>query len=267
MYHAHWGLSRSPFAGGATLLFYQGEAQLEALARLRYAAQQQRHALLLGERGVGKSLLVRRFADERRREARQVVSISLPGLSPRELLWQIAAGLSLAPRPEEDLVRLYRRLSDHAASRQNEAAMLLLDDADQIGPDVRTQLLRLLSLGGGPPWLTLVLTATTTAVGRIGEDLLEPIDLRIDLEPWSESETTGYIQHALIAAGGDRPVFDDEALSALYLLTDGIPRRVNRLADHALLGAAAEGLEMVDAGMIEAAQDALRWTVAAGSDA
>jgi len=34
-----------------------------------------------------------------------------------------------------------------------------------------------------------------------------------------------------------------------------------------LLGAAAEEKDMVDAAMIEAAHDALRWTVAAGSDA
>jgi type II secretory pathway predicted ATPase ExeA len=156
-------------------------------------------------------------------------------------------------------------LGDYAAAAnwRKATALALIDDADQAGPDVRTQLLRLLSIAGGAPWLTLVTTATAGNARRLGDELLDLTDLRIDLDPWSESDTIGYIQHALIQAGGDRPVFEDEAFAALYALTDGVPRQVNRLADHALLGAAAEEHEMVDAAMIESAHDALNWTTTA----
>lgn len=264
MYHAHWGLSRSPFAGGGTPLFYEGESQAEALARLRYVAENRRHAVLLGERGTGKSLLMRQFVEQRRREGRDSVAIGLAGISSRELLWQIAAGLSLGPRPDDEAVRLFRQLGDYAtaAGARKAPALLLLDDADQAGADVRTTLLRLLSLGGETPWATLVLIANASRSQRLGEELLDSLDLRIELEPWSEADMIGYVQHALVEAGGDRPVFEDEALSAMYALTDGIPRRVNRLADHALLGAAADEHEMVDAAMMEAAHDALSWAAA-----
>jgi type II secretory pathway predicted ATPase ExeA len=262
MYHAHWGLARSPFAGGATPPLYLGESQTEALARLRYVAEHRRHALLVGERGVGKTLLARDFAPGRCREGAEVLHIGLAGLSARELLWQVAAGLAIAPRPDDDAIKLFRRLADHVASSRcrTAGATLLLDDADQAGPDVRTQLLRLRSLGGSPPGLALVMIASPRGVPRLGEELLDAADLRIDLEPWHEADTIGYVQHALVDAGADRPIFEDEALSALFALTDGVPRRVNRLADHALLGAAADEREMVDAAMIEAAHDALSWT-------
>ena len=68
------------------------------------------------------------------------------------------------------------------------------------------------------------------------------VDLRIDLEPWTASECVGYVQHALLESGCDQPAFDDEALETLASLSGGVPRRLNRLADHALLAAAAEGL-------------------------
>lgn len=261
MYHAHWGLKHSPFASGAGPLYYEGESQGEPLARLRYAAEHSRHALVMGVRGVGKSATARHFVEQRRRDGRDAVLIGLAGLSTRELLWQIAAGLCLGPRADEDAVRLFRRLADFAASSRQGGAVVLLDDVDQAGADVRTQLVRLLGINGGTtPWLTLVLTATISGARRLGDELLEAIDLRIDVEPWSEADMVGYVQHALVEAGGDAPVFEDEALAAMFALTDGVPRKVNRLADHALLGGAAERREMIDAAMVEAAHDALGWT-------
>ncbi len=86
MYYAHWGLSHSPFAS-ATPLFYRGESQAEAVARLRYAAEESRHALLVGERGVGKSALLAEFAAERRNAGQGVALVNLAGKSPRESLW------------------------------------------------------------------------------------------------------------------------------------------------------------------------------------
>jgi general secretion pathway protein A len=263
MYYAHWGLAHSPFASAAPL-FYRGESQAEALARLRYAAEESRHALLIGQRGVGKSALLAEFAAERRQAGRRVALVNLAGRSPRELLWEVAAELSLAPRPEEDAVRLFRRLEDFAAAAiwQSARALLLFDDANQAGPDLRMQLVRLFSLGRhAGRWAAFIIAGDERLPQQLGEEALGSFDLRIDLEPWSEADMVGYIQHALVAAGREEPAFDDEALSVMHTLTGGVPRQVNRLADHALLGAAAEDCALVDAAMIEAAHEALGWTV------
>lgn len=267
MYLEHWGLERSPFAPGpAAPLFYEGESHAEATARLRFVVRNGRRlALVVGVRGVGKSSFVRRFAEECRREGRVVAVTGVAGLSVRELMWQLAAQFSLGPQPADDAVALFRRVAAYAESLrwQAETATIILDDADQAGPDVQTQLLRLLALGGDRGRLTLVLSTTPAETWRVGRELRDAADLRIDLDPWSESETVGYVQHALLEAGCDRPALDDEALSVLFTLTEGVPRQVNRLADHALLGAAAEGAQIVDAAMIEAAHDALNWAAPA----
>ncbi len=267
MYLAHWGLARSPFAdSGGPPLFYEGESQVEALARLRFVVHQRRRlALLVGGRGVGKSLAVRRFADDCRREGRRVATVNIAGLSVRELFWQLAAEVAAGPQPSDDAVALFRRLNAFADSLrwQPEPALVLLDDADLAGPDVRNQVMRLMRVGGDQPRLAFVLTAAPQGLERLGVELLDATDLRIDLEPWSESECVGYVQHALLEAGCDRPAFDDEALAALANLSGGIPRQVNRLADHALLAAAAEGLEAVGASTVDAAQESLHWLASA----
>lgn len=268
MYYAHWGLRSSPFAGGDAPQFFAGESQTEALARLRYVAEQRRHALLTAGRGVGKTTLLRRFAENCRYDGLPTATMTLAGLSPRELLWQTAAQFALGPKSSDDATQLFRRLTDHGAAigwGSSGAATLLLDDADQAGADVRQQLLRLVSLTSSPtPWLTIVLATTPSGARRLGDELLDALDLRIELEPWTEPEMIGYIQHALLAAGAEQPIFDDEALGAMHALSDGVPRKINRLADHALLGAAAEAHDAIDAAMIEAAHDALNWTTTAG---
>jgi type II secretory pathway predicted ATPase ExeA len=262
MYQAHWGLRRSPFAGRQTPLFYEGESQTEAMARLRFSVAERRNALLLGACGAGKSLALMQFAATCRRSGRDVAAVNLAGISPRELLWRLAGQLSLSPGPDEDAVRLFRRVADYAAGApwRGATAVLLLDDADQAGPDVQSALTRLLACGDGRAiWSTIVMAAAPEQAMRLSASLVDAIDLRIDLGPWTEAETVGYVQHALLEAGCERPVFEDEAVAVLYVLSEGVPRQVNRLADRALLAAAAEGIDMIDAGVVEAAHDAMAW--------
>jgi general secretion pathway protein A len=267
MYLAHWGLGRSPFADGADQpLFYEGDSQVEALARLRFVARDgRRAALVCGVRGVGKSRLMRQFAEECRREGRSVAAASLAGISAREALWHIAAQWAIGPQPADEAVTLFRRIATSLEAQlcRQCASVVLFDDADLAGPDVRSYLQRLVQAAGDGSRLSIVMSASTNAVDRLGVELLDVMDLRVDLEPWSESECVGYVQHALLEAGCDRPAFDDGALETLARVSGGVPRRLNRLADHALLAAAAEELDAATAATVEAAHEALAWLVPA----
>lgn len=267
MYLSHWGLERSPFADGAgEPLFYEGDSQIEALARLRFVVRDgRRSAVICGGRGVGKSRVARQFARECRREGRRVAAISLAGLSARETLWQVAAQWAIGPQPAEDAAALFRRVAAaiEGLRWQPSGAVVLLDDADLAGPDVRSYLQRIVQVGGDRSRMSLALAASTGGLDRLGVDLLDAVDMRIDLEPWSDIECVGYIQHALLEAGCDRPAFDDEALAALARRSGGVPRRLNRLADQTLLAAAVEQLDAATAATVEAAHEALARTVPA----
>ena len=64
-------------------------------------------------------------------------------------------------------------------------------------------------------------------------------------------------RYRLSAAGASRPIFDTQALDALHELSHGIPRRINRLADLALLVGFADELPAVTRAQIEAVSDEL----------
>lgn len=180
------------------------------------------------------------------------------GLSVREFHWQLATALHAKPRAGDDVLQLAQRLDDQLQQYrfQEQRTVVLLDDADQAGADVLTQLSRLAQLPASRVGnLTLVLTAGT--VQRLGSRLLDRVELRIDLEPWDAEDTTGYVQLALIAAGADEPIFDDPALTAIHRYTSGVPRMVNRLADYALLAGSSAGVSTIDAEIVSAAHEAI----------
>jgi general secretion pathway protein A len=262
MHATHWGLERQPFrTGNAEPVFYAGLPQQEALARLRFIVHNQRRlGLIFGEAGWGKTLVLELFAEEADREGWQVAQLNLLGLSVREFQWQLANALHANPRSGDDPPRLIRRIEERFEQNrvQDGQAVLLLDDADQAGADVLIQLARLVQLP--PPRvgnLTIVLAAPATQAQRLGQRLLELVDLRIDLEPWDAVDTAGFLQLALVAAGAEQPIFDEAALAEIHRRTGGVPRLVNRLADYALVAGSNAGVELIDAEIVVAAYEAI----------
>ena len=260
----HWQLTASPFP---TLLdadhYYPSAGHDEALARLEYLVDARRRlGVLLGEAGVGKSLVLRVAAQRLARRGCAVVAIDTVGLGTRELWWQLAAGLGAAPREAADVVQLWRQVADRVAENrlQQIPTVLLVDDAGQAGPDIMTQVVRLARLDASPSarW-TIVLAAEPNQAAHWNETLRELVDLRIDFGPWSQEDTIGYVQTALVDAGRFDPVFDDDALAAIYELTSGVPRRVARLAEFALLAGAAAEIDTIDAATVHAAYSELDW--------
>ena len=53
-----------------------------------------------------------------------------------------------------------------------------------------------------------------------------------------------YVEHRMSAAGARKRIFVESALQALFECSGGVPRRINRLADLALLVGYADGLEL-----------------------
>jgi general secretion pathway protein A len=260
----HWGLERWPFSSTpGERQFYPTAGHNEALARIEYLVDGRRRlGALVGDSGVGKSLVLRVAAAQLAKKGRSVVLVDALGASSRELLWQVACGLGTTPREEAEVPWLWRQIADRVVENRVRQAdtVLLVDDAGQAGPDMVTQFLRLARLDLNPAarW-TIVLAAEPEQATHWSGSLRNLFDLRIDVLPWTMEDTVGYLQTALVEAGRVEPLFDDGALEALHELAVGVPRQVTKLADYALLAGAAAGVETIDAGIVEAASEEIAW--------
>ena len=256
MVYSHWGLRESPYAAGIDpRAFYQGSNHEESLARLHFLVDQPRRVgLLLGDSGVGKSLLLEVFGQQKRSATRQVASLSLLGIAPTEFLWQLCVRLGRDLPLTDSIFQLWRSVSDQLRENryQQTSTVLLLDDADEAESEVLVQVARLAQADPSPAArLTIVLAAQARRLGNLGRRLLELADLRIDLEPWSESDTMSYLRWALVQAGRTQPTFTPDALRHIHLLAAGVPRRVKQLADMALVAGAGNELDLIDVDVVE----------------
>ncbi len=262
MYQSHWGFERTPFRTQLDpQFFYHSPTHEEALARLHFLVEQWRRlGLLIGAHGSGKSLLLEVFAEELRRGGQPVAKLNLLGVDGPELPRLLAEQFDLNPGSGLAGPSLWRLVTDRIAEYRYEqlGAVVLLDDADQATRQVLAQVARLAHLDPSPDSkLTIVLAGRPEQIGRLGDWLLELAELRIDIAPWESGDTEDYLKQTLSRAGREEPLFDGPAVERLHELSQGIPRRINQLADLALLAGAGRDLQQIDADTIESVYEEL----------
>lgn len=257
MFEAYWGLSRGPFSdASARQSLLTSPTHGEALARLDFLLDSKsRLGLLLGPSGSGKSLVLAELARRAERTGAVVAFASATAADADGLLSELALGL--CANPEFSSGGTWQAVTDRLAELKLEelTAVALIDDLDRASSEAQIALERVLSINEAP--LTIVATARSESARRISPRILDQAALRIDLAPWSEEETRSYLQASLAHAGRKQPAFDDAAVRRMFQLSGGAPRKVNQLAQLALLAGAGQNLLQVDAATIDAVEEEL----------
>lgn len=266
MYETYWQLAAKPFENSADPRFYYpGESQQAAVLKLRYAIENRRGAALLaGGSGLGKTLLAQSLLRQFGEQFAPRVHIVFPHMPADQLLTYLAdqicgAATTHAATIEQSLRRIETRLIENARSGRH--ALVVIDEAHLLREARTLETIRLLLNfeHESQPLMTLMLvgqTALALAVERM-PGLDERLAVKCQVRRLSLTETMGYVQHRLTAAGATRPIFDDAALELVHQHTHGVPRRINRLCDLALLVGYAEEVATIGAGHIEAVSEEL----------
>lgn len=262
MYEAFFQLKQRPFASAPRIDRYFPapaiEAARQALARCIERAEGA--GMLVGPAGTGKTLVCHLLAEQFRQQFAVALLSNGRLTTRRELLQAILFELGLPyRRMEEGELRL--SLIDYLSSDQpgNQGLLLLLDEAHTF-PVRLLEEVRLITnlVRHGQPRVRLVLSGSPVLEERFASPRLEAFSQRIAsrcyLEPLDYAQTRHYVISQISAVGGDAErIFTPDALDAIYRATDGIPRLINQVCDHALILALAGGRRQLTAAAIEEA--------------
>mgnify|MGYP006272099147 CR=1 FL=1 len=249
--------------------FHCGPAQEEALARLEWLVEHRgRCGLFTGDAGMGKSHLLTVAARRCAGLGAEVAVLSLGGLPEGEWIDLLLDRLPLDAASRGEPLRGWQKLENRLRENtlMERTTVLAFDDLDRAPADAQEGIARL-AAAVEPRFGRLVVLATGTPRGmaRIPEAIRQRATVRIELEPWGEAEVGGFLAHALARAGLEADAFTPAAVATLTRFAAGVPRGVCRLAGLAVVAAAGDGLDRVDAATIERAwrelaPDTAEWT-------
>jgi type II secretory pathway predicted ATPase ExeA len=272
MYQSYWQLDSRPFEQTSDeRFFFSAQSQRGAILKLRYVLENRRGAAVIaGESGLGKTLLVQKLLSELDKELTPRIHLVFPQMPPNQLLTYLADQLTgqyspLTENVDQSVRRIEKRLRANAEAGQH--AIIAIDEAHLLANQQSLEAIRLLMNfeQDGQPLATFLLAGQTGLV--LSVQRLAALDERIAvtciLTRLSASETGLYIQHRLTTAGAKRTIFESSAIDAIHQLTSGIPRRINRLCDLALLVGYGEELRTLTADHIESIHQELIGAAAA----
>ncbi len=254
---------------GDERFYYPAEGHQTALLKLRYGLEHRRSVTVMcGESGIGKSLLVETLTQQLPEALTPIVRVTFPQLPEDQLLCWIADELTGEVVTTNDTAKTsLRRIEKflRASSEASRHPILVIDEAHLLMNPEQLETLRLLlnlcvpKRDAESAW-SLMLVGQPALLGHIERcrALEERVSVKCIVPRLSLDQTAAYIGHRVRAVGGDvEQMFTADAIEKLHARGSGIPRRINRLADLALMVSYAEDLTCVDAPQVEGVHEEL----------
>jgi general secretion pathway protein A len=259
MYKEFYGFTKEPFALGSDpgFLFLTGQHKKILESLLDGIRDRKGYMLLTGERGVGKTTLMRHFMGLLGEKIKPV-HLCRNFETLEEILETILRQLEL-PVGERSMSLMRKQLEEYLTQKAaiDETLLLIIDNAQGLSREVLEELRLLAAQDPRKPRLLQEIFVGDSGVEEIFyseglKQLGQRIAVRCVLEPLNEMESRQYIESRLAGVGsGSSKVFTPEALGLICLHGKGIPRIINMISYLALSAGYALSKEKVDSTSVE----------------
>ena len=260
MYKEFFGLRANPFNVNPDprYLFLTRHTE-EALACLTYGIQTRKgFVLLTGEVGTGKTTLINKLLEWLRLQQVATAFVFNSKMNVPQFLDYMMADFGIPVETDSKsqiLMRLYNWLLDRY--RAGETAVLIVDEAQNLSDDVLEEIRMMTNLETfTEKLLQIILVGQPELEQRLKQpqlrQLRQRLTLRAKTHPLSLEETKAYVAQRLRIAGSNgHMIFEPEALAAIHRYSAGIPRVVNLLCEHCLVGAFVDQQRTVSPAAVE----------------
>jgi type II secretory pathway predicted ATPase ExeA/septal ring-binding cell division protein DamX len=262
MYYAHFGLNQAPFKiTPNTDFFFNGGNRGPILEALVYAVSHGEGIVkVTGEVGSGKTMLCN-MLQTRLPAHIETVYLANPSVSPDEIVHAIAFELQLGVDRGASRLEVTHALQQHLLKRHAEGKrVVVFVEESQSMPIATLEEIRLLSNleTSNDKLLQIVLFGQPELDDNLRQPHIRQLRERIThsfrLEPLRPEEVREYLMFRMRAAGYRGPdLFSPAVVKRIAQASGGLTRRINLIADKALLAAFSENTHTVRAKHVEAA--------------
>ena len=262
MYYSFFGLSQPPFKiTPDTEMFFDGGNRGAILEALIYAISQGEGIIkVTGEVGSGKTMLCR-MLQTRLPDTVETVYLANPSVSRDEILHAIAFELQLPVPKDANRIEVMHRINDYLLERHAEGKhVVLFVEESQSMPLETLEEVRLLSNleTNHHKLLQIVLFGQPELDDNLRRSEIRQLRERIthsfSLTPLTADDVRRYLTFRLRTAGYRGPdLFNRRVVDYISRVSEGLTRRVNIIADKALLAAFADGTHNVSIKHVKAA--------------
>jgi type II secretory pathway predicted ATPase ExeA len=258
MYETFFEMNYTPFTNSIPVeALYISEKHKEILGRLSYAARENQFVVVTAGVGVGKSTLIRKFAQMLSPEKFTVLYLSDSQLTPRwfykGLLDQLGIEAKFyrgdAKRQLHKQLKLIREIHHRNVTVVvDEAHLLDRETLEEVRFMLNTQMdalnpMALILVSQNEIWDKLRMQRYAAIRGRI--------DIKCELLGMDRAELDAYIMAHLSYADGKNEIFTDAAVNELHKYSAGSARAVNKAATHCLMYAAQRSKKLIDDTMVK----------------
>ena len=262
MYYSHFGLNQAPFKiTPNTEFFFSGGNRGPILEALIYAVTHGEGIIkVTGEVGSGKTMLCH-MLPTRLPPHIETVYIANPSVSPEEILHAIAFEMQLDVDRNAPRLQVMQAIHDFLLTRFGEGKrVVVFVEESQSMPLATLEEIRLLSNleTKNDKLLQIVLFGQPELDDNLRQanirQLRERITHSFRLEPLGPGEIREYLMFRMRAAGYRGPdLFSNSVVKHITRTSLGLTRRVNLIADKALLAAFSENTHTLKSKHIDAA--------------
>ena len=269
VYNRFYGFKENTFHQTPDSSFFFASLKHQtALDALVYAVKQRKgFVVLTGEVGSGKTTLGRKLLRHLGPDMKTAI-INHTSLTPKGVLTLILEDLDIDYR-DGSKTSLLLQLNEYLISqaRQDKNVILMIDEAQNLSFECLEEVRMLSNLETEKEKLIqIILMGQPELRKKLDSPKLEQLRQRVaisyHLQPLGLDESRDYVFHRLTLAkdkASERDVktlFDAASFEIIYQYSQGLPRLINRLCDHALLTGFVQNSEVIKSSMVtEAAEE------------
>jgi type II secretory pathway predicted ATPase ExeA len=259
MYYEYWDLKKPPFDNVPDPSMYVDahESVENTVAESLFAIEEGNEciAVIVGDVGLGKTLSLRLILDALPEDKYRVAFITNPDMSFIQLLREIVGQLTgdqCEIKGKIALLETFNRLLFETAD-EGKKVLIFIDEANALTP-ANLESLRLLTnmQDDNRNLFTLLLAGQIELARRLEHprraNLFQRVGAYCRVEKIkSEAMVKIYVETRLRLAGGERPVFTEDAFPALWECSEyGVPRLINKICKLSLKAGETNGFRTVD---------------------